>query len=211
MSVGARLASVDGMGPDSWLELSARVSSAVALPREAGMGPVSALLLMSSSARLRHRHRSSGMAPVRLASETTKDTRPGSAAQRPDGTGTARCTDWKDMDVTPAPEQEMCDQLQGDKEAGDQSGGRAAVVLSQAVRKATSEEEAAAEEGEVAARRRRWSKRRGRGRRWRRRMGLGDGNGNGSSMKNCAVFGARAVHNVPSSWACLLLPCWEWR
>jgi hypothetical protein len=92
----------------------------------------------------------------------------------------------------------MWDQLHGDAAAGDQSGGRAAVVFSQDVRKATSDEPAAAAEGEEAARRR-WSKRRGRGRRrWRRRMGLGDGNGNGSRMKNCAVFGARAVHNAPS-------------
>jgi len=80
---------------------------------------------------------------------------------------TARCTDWKDTDVTPAPapSQEMWDQLHGDAAAGDQSGGRAAVVLSQDVRKAISDEPASAAEGEEAARRRRWSKRWGRGRR----------------------------------------------
>jgi hypothetical protein len=108
----------------------------------------------------------------------------------------------------PLPAQETCDQLHGDEAAGDQSGGRAAVVLSQAVRKATSEEgpEPAAEED---AAKRRWSKRRGRGRRrrWRRRMGLGDGcNGKGSRMKRCAVFGgsARAVHNGSKHQARLL-------
>ena len=40
----------------------------------------------------------------------------------------------------------------------------------------------------------------------RRRMGLGDGNGNGSRMKNCAVFGARAVHKAPSSKGLLAAP-----
>ena len=37
-------------------------------------------------------------------------------------------------------------------------------------------------------------------------MGLGDGNGNGSRMKNCAVFGARAVHKAPSSKGLLAAP-----
>jgi len=93
--------------------------------------------------------------------------------------------------------------LHGDEAAGDQSGGRAAVVLSQAVRKATSDEGEPAAEDDAA--KRRWSKRRGRGR-WRRRMGLGDGKGKGSRMKKCAVFGgsARAVHNGTKHQARLL-------
>ncbi|KAB8094770.1 hypothetical protein EE612_022081 [Oryza sativa] len=182
LSDAARLPSDAGIGPESWLELSASDAMAVAFPSEAGMGPESELPLRSSTARRRHRWRSSGTPPVRLASETTSDASDGSAGQMPGGSGAARCTDWNVTEVTlpVAASQPTCDHLHGDDADGDQSGGRAAVVLSHCVRKATSDEAEAAVEEEKE---RRWSKRRR-----RKCMGLGNNGGNGSCIKNRAVL-----------------------
>lgn len=75
-----------------------------------------------------------------MEEETTKEASHGSAAQRPAGRGTARWTDWKATPVTaPAGEQVMWDQLQGDGDDGDQSGGRAGEADSHEDKKAASE------------------------------------------------------------------------
>lgn len=112
-----------GIEPESWFELRTNEVREERLDNEGGIGPEREFELKSRIVRPVQADKSAGTEPVRLASEMISEERKGREAQREEGRGSARCTDWMVMAVTePVALHETWLQLHGEGEDGSQSG-----------------------------------------------------------------------------------------